>query len=88
MLNPFAWESKAQTGGFLRGNLISDHGLISSYESQQGAANGQDAKGFFRGARSFRRLDVGSRAIFTGSRSPPPWTSVFQFSLFLLDVWP
>ena len=66
--------------------MISDHGLFSSYEGQQGAANGQDSWGFFRDARGFGRLDAGSRAGFTRSRPPPPWTLVFQFSLFLYDV--
>ena len=42
VLNPCAPESKAQRGEFLRDKLISDHGLFSSYESQQGAANGRD----------------------------------------------
>ena len=32
----------------MRKKLISDHGLISSYEGQQGAATGQDLWGFFR----------------------------------------
>ena len=50
----------------------------------QGAANGQDSWGFFRDAQqqAFGRLDAGSRAGFTSSRPPPPWTSVFQISLF------
>ena len=47
--NPCTRESNAQTGGFLRGKLISDHGLFSSYESQQGGANGQDSRGVFQG---------------------------------------
>ena len=38
--------------------------------------------GFFKDAQGFGRLDAGSRAGFTSSRPPPPWTSVFQFSLF------
>ena len=56
----------------------------------QGAANWQDSWGFFKDAQGFERLDAGSRAGFTttSSRPPPPWTSVFQFSLFLYDVWP
>ena len=66
---------------------MSDHGLYSFYEGQQGAANGQDSWGFFKDAQGFGRLDAGSRAGFTSSRPPPPWTSVFQFSLFLYDVW-
>ena len=67
---------------------MSDHGRFSSYEDQQGAANGQDSWDVFRDARGFGRLDTGSSAGFTSSRSTPPWTSIFQFSLFLYDVWP
>ena len=65
MLNPCARESKARTGRFLREKLISDHGLSSSYEGQQRAANVQDSLGFFRDARGFGRLNAGSRAGFT-----------------------
>ena len=43
VLNPSARESKARTGRFLRKKLISDHGLFSSYEGRQGAANVQDS---------------------------------------------
>ena len=68
---------------------MSEDGLFSSYKDLQGAANEQDLWGFFRGAQDFGRLDAGSRAGFSSSRSPPPpWASVFQFSLFLYDVWP
>ena len=49
----------------------------------QGAANGQDSWCFFKDAQGFGRQDAGSRAGFTRSRPPPPWTSVFQFPLFL-----
>ena len=80
VLSPCARKSKARSGRFLRGKLISDHGLFSSYEGQHGAPNGQDSWGFFRDALDFGRLDAGSRAGFTSSRPPPPWTSVFQFS--------
>ena len=66
------------------GNLISDHGLFSSYVGRQVAANGQDSWGFFRDAQGFGRLDAGSRAGFTSSSPPPPWTSVFQFSFFCM----
>ena len=68
--------------------LISGHGLFSSYDGQQGAANGQDLWSFFKGAQDFGRLDAGLRAGFTSSRPPQPWTSVCNLSLFLLDVWP
>ena len=54
----------------------------------QGAANGQDSWGFFKDAQGFGRLDAGSSAGFTSSRPPPPWTSVFQLSLLLYNVWP
>ena len=52
MLNPCARVSKARTERFLREKLISDHGLFSSYEGQQGAANGQDFWGGFQGSRA------------------------------------
>ena len=81
VLNPCARESKVRTASFLREKLISDHGRFPSYEGQQGAANGQDSWIFFRNAHGFGRLDVGSRAGFTSSRPPPPWTSVFHFSV-------
>ena len=67
---------------------MSEHDLLMFYEGQQGAANGQVSWDFFRDAQGFGRLDAGSRAGFTSSRPPPPWTSVFQFSLHLYDVWP
>ena len=54
----------------------------------QGAANGQDSWGFLKDAQGFGRLDASSRAGFTSSRPPPSWSSVFQFSLLLYDVWP
>ena len=72
----------------MREKLISDHGLFSSYEGRQGTANGQDSWGFFRDAQGFGRVDADSSAGFTSSRPPPPWTSVFQFSLSLFDVGP
>ena len=45
VLNPCARESKARTGRFLRGKLISDRGLFSSCGSQQGAANERGSRG-------------------------------------------
>ena len=77
MLNPCARESKARTGRFLRETLMPDHVLFSSYDGQQGAANGRYSLGFFGDVQGFGRLDAGSRADFTSSRPPPPWTSVF-----------
>ena len=67
---------------------MSDHGHFSSYEGQQGAANGQDSWGFFKDAQGFGRLNAGSHAGFPSSRPPPLWTSLFQFPLFLYDMWP
>ena len=49
VLNLCAREPKARSGRFLRGKLISDHGLFSSCESQQWAANGQNSGGIFQG---------------------------------------
>ena len=43
VLNLCARESKARTRSFLRGKLIFDHGLFSSYDCKQGAADGQDS---------------------------------------------
>ena len=43
--------------------------------------NGKDSWDFFKDAQDFGRLDAGSRAGFTSSRPPPPWTWVFQFSI-------
>ena len=88
VLNPCARESKERTGGFLRSKLIADYGMFSFYKGRQGAANGQDSWGFSRDAQGFGRLDAGSRACFTSSRPPRPWTSIFQLSLFLYNVWP
>ena len=65
---------------------MSEHGLFPSLRGLQGAANGQDSWDFFKDAQGFGRLGAGSRAGFTSSRPPPPWTSVFQFSLFLYHV--
>ena len=79
VLSLFAQESKARTGPFLSGKLISDHGLFSSYEGQQKAANRQDLCSVFQ-----EYAHGGSRAGFTSSRSPPPWTSVFQFPHFCI----
>ena len=66
---------------------MSDHGRhFSSYEGHKERRTGK--WGFFKDAPGFGRLDAGSRAGFTSSRPPPPWTSVFHFFLFLYNVWP
>ena len=57
---------------------------FSFLRGPQGAAIGQDSWGFFKDAQDFGRLDAGSRAGFTSSRPPPPWTSVFHF--FLISI--
>ena len=48
VLNPCARESNARTGMILREKLISDHDLFSSFEGQQGAANGQESGDIFQ----------------------------------------
>ena len=88
MLNPCARESKARTGRFLREKLISDHGLFSSYEGQQGAAIGQDSCDVISGMHRASDGRVLARTGFPNSRPLPPWTSLFQFSIFLHDMWP
>ena len=67
---------------------MSDQSHFSSFEGRKERRTGKNSWGFFKDAQSFGQLDVGSRAGFTSSRFPPPWTSVFPFFLFLYDVWP
>ena len=66
---------------------MSGHCNFTSYEGHKERRTGK-IRGACKNAQGFGRLDAGSRAGFTSSRPPPPWTSVFQFSLFLYDVWP
>ena len=47
-MNPCSLKLKARTGKFLREKMISDHGLFSSYEDQQGATNRQDSWDVFQ----------------------------------------
>ena len=65
------------------GKADADHGSFFFLRGPQGAANGQYSSGFFRDAQGFGRSDAGSRAGFTSSRPPPPWTSVFQVFICL-----
>ena len=44
-------------------------------------------RGAFSRMHGFGRLEAGLRAGFASSRPPPQWTSVFQFSSFLYDVF-
>ena len=67
---------------------MSDHGLFSFDEGQQGKANGQDFLGFLRDGQGSGWLDAGSRVESTSLRPPPSWSSAFQFSIFLYNVWP
>ena len=69
------------------GKLVPGHFHFSSYEGHKKRRTGK-VRGPFKNAQGFGRLDAGSRAGFVTSRSPPPWTSVIQFFLFLYDVWP
>ena len=87
MLKPCTQTSKARIRGFLRGKLISDHGLFSSYESaNKERRTGNIPRAFFMDAQGFGPLNAGSCASFTGSRPPAPWASVLEFSLSLHDV--
>ena len=67
---------------------MSNHGHFSSYEGYKQRRTGKIRGGLFRDVQGFGRLDAGSRAGFTSSRPPPPWTTAFQISLSLYDVWP
>ena len=66
--------------------MMSDHGHFYSYEGHKERRTGKIREAF-KYVQGFGRLDAGSRAGFTSSRTPPPWTSVFQFSFFLHDAW-
>ena len=66
---------------------MSDHGHFSSYyEGHKERRTGKIRGAFSKMHRALGRLDAGSRAGFTSSRPPPPWTSVFQFSFVLMLV--
>ena len=64
---------------------MSDNGHFSSYEGHKERRTGKIHVDF---SRMHRALDGWMLARFISSRPPPPWTPVFQFSLFLYDVWP
>ena len=68
--------------------LMFDHGHFSSYEGHKERRTGKIHGAFSRMQKGFGHLDAGSRAGFTSSRPPPPRSSVFQFFLFLYNVWP
>ena len=61
---------------------MSDNGLVFPYERHKKRRTGKIRRAFCKDAQSFGRLDAGSRAGFTSSRPPPPWTQVFQFRYF------
>ena len=79
-------ENQGANWGFSEGKAYLYHGLFFFYESQQEASIEQDStgEGGSGDAQGFGRLDADSRASFTGSRTPPTWTSELQFSSFLL----
>ena len=61
------------------------HENTTSYESQPGAAKGQDNGALSKGIRGFEWADAGSGAgLHSSSRPPQPWTSAQQFSFFFL----
>ena len=89
VLNPRARESKARAGRFRRGKLISNHGLFSYYEGQQGAANGQDLCGVFSGMH--RAVDGWMLARAPASPAQGLHRAMdlgISISIFLHDVWP
>ena len=65
---------------------MSDRGHFSSYEGQHRERRTGKIRGAF--SRIHRALDgwILARAPASPAQGlPPPWTSVFQFSLFLYD---
>ena len=65
---------------------MSDHCHFSSYKGHKERRTGKIRGAFSRMRRALGRLDADSRAGFTSSRPPPPWTSIFRFSLFLYKM--
>ena len=87
MLTSCARESKTRTGGFLKGKLVSNHGLFSFHEeSQREQRAGRMLGAFYRDANGFGRLDADLRVSCTSSRPRPQWTSVQDSPLFLNDA--
>ena len=68
---------------------MSDHGLFSSHEGQQGAANRQNSGGGFqRHVQGFGRLDAGSCAGSPAQGLNHHGSRYFNFPYFVRDVWP
>ena len=87
VLYPCARGSEARTGRFLRKKLSLATVYFRPTRANKEPRTGKICVFFCRNAQGFGRLDVGSRAGFTSSRPPSPWTSVFHFPIFLHDVW-
>ena len=85
-VNPYERESKPRTGRLLREKLMSDYGLFSSYEGHKERRTGKIRGAFSRMHKTLNGWMLTRARASTSSRPPPPWTSVFQFSLFLYDV--
>ena len=63
---------------------MSDHVTFLPTRATRSGERAKDSWGFFKVAQGFGRLDAGSRAGFTSSRPPPPWTSVIP--IFFISV--
>ena len=64
---------------------MSDHGHFSSYEDHKERRTGKLCGAF---SRMRRALDGWMLTCAPASPAQGPWTSVFQFLLFLYNVWP
>ena len=73
----YKWSVCSKWAQFLRPNILWDP---TSWASISYGIHSYERAGTTAVCVSW--LDAGSRADFTSSRPPPPWTSIFQFSFF------
>ena len=66
---------------------MSDHG---HFLPTWATGSGERARfvGLFQGCTGLWMAGCWVARRFHQLKAPPPWTSVFQFSVFLYDVWP
>ena len=88
VMNHCSRKLKSRTGRFLREKMISDHGLFSSYEGQQGATNRRNSWGVFQECAGLWTAGWWLARRFHQLKASTTIAAVFQFSLFLYDVWP
>ena len=70
------------------GKLMSDHDHFSSYEGHKERRTGKIHGAFKDMHRALDGWMLARAPASPASWASPPWTAVFQFSLFMYDVWP